>query len=171
MLIARSPVRISFGGGGTDLAAYYRHHGGMVVSATINKYIYGIVTKNFDTTFQVISADYRSILKLPTDGRPLEAGNIELRLCQVAYEHFDPRMPLNVFIASEVPPGTGLGSSSVTCVTLCNIFSTLVGQAMAQSLAGTMAPPAGVPPAPAAPAAPAEEPIEARLAKDRKSVV
>lgn len=130
MFIARSPVRISFGGGGTDLAAYYTRFGGMVVSASINKYIYGIVTKNFDTTFQVISADYRSVLKMPTDGSAYENNSLEMRLCQVIYEHFNLRMPINVFIASEVPPGTGLGSSSATSVTLCNIFSTLNGQAM-----------------------------------------
>lgn len=138
MLIARSPVRISFGGGGTDLAAYYARYGGMVVSASVNKYIYGIVTKNFDTTFQVISADYRTVLNVPTDGRPYTNNNLELRLSQAIYEHFDLRMPVNVFIASEVPPGTGLGSSSTTSVTLCNIFSTLTGQMMnKQQLAET----------------------------------
>lgn len=132
MLIARTPVRISFGGGGTDLAAYYARFGGMVVSASLNKYIYGIVTKNFDTTFQVISADYRTVLNVPTDGRPYTNNNLELRLSQAIYEHFDLRMPVNVFIASEVPPGTGLGSSSTTSVTLCNIFSTLTGQMMSK---------------------------------------
>ncbi len=81
MLIVRSPVRISFGGGGTDLAAYYERYGGMVVSASINKYIYGIVSKNFDTTFQVISADYRSILNMPTDGTAYTSDNVELKLC------------------------------------------------------------------------------------------
>ena len=40
MLIARAPVRISFAGGGTDFEAYYAEHGGMVVSATIDKYFY-----------------------------------------------------------------------------------------------------------------------------------
>lgn len=128
MLIVRSPVRISFGGGGTDLAAYYERFGGMVVSATLNKYIYGIVTKNFDTTFQVISADYRTVLNLPTDGRPAPHADLDLRMSQAIYEHFDLRLPLNIFIASEVPPGTGLGSSSTTAVTLCHIFSTLTGQ-------------------------------------------
>lgn len=130
VLIARAPVRISFGGGGTDLAAYYERYGGMVVSASINKYIYGIVTKNFDTTFQVISADYRSILNMPTDGSTYDNNNLELRLAQVIYEYFDLRMPVNVFIASEVPPGTGLGSSSTTSVMLCNVCSTLIGQSM-----------------------------------------
>ncbi len=113
MLIARSPVRISFGGGGTDLAAYYERFGGMVVSATLNKYIYGIVTKNFDTTFQVISADYRSsILSLAGAGQPYSNGGLEMKLCRVIHEHFNLHMPVNVFISSEVPPGTGLGSSS-----------------------------------------------------------
>jgi D-glycero-alpha-D-manno-heptose-7-phosphate kinase len=132
VLIARSPVRISFGGGGTDLAAYYERYGGMVVSASVNKYIYGIVTKNFDTTFQVISADYRTVLNLPTDGRAYSNNNLELRLSQTIYEYFDLRTPVNVFIASEVPPGTGLGSSSTTSVTLCNIFSTLKGEMMSK---------------------------------------
>lgn len=132
MLIARSPVRISFGGGGTDLAAYYARYGGMVVSASVNKYIYGIVTKNFDTTFQVISADYRTVLSVPTDGRAYTNNSLELRLSEVIYEYFNLRMPVNVFIASEVPPGTGLGSSSTTSVTLCNIFSTLMGQSMSK---------------------------------------
>jgi D-glycero-alpha-D-manno-heptose-7-phosphate kinase len=133
VLIVRSPVRISFGGGGTDLAAYYESFGGMVVSATINKYIYGIVSKNFDTTFQIISADYRTILNVPAGGAPYSNGGVELKLCQVIYEHFNVHMPLNVFIASEVPPGTGLGSSSTLSVTLCNIFSTLTGRTMGRA--------------------------------------
>lgn len=101
----------------------------MVVSATINKYIYGIVTKNFDTNFQVISADYRTVLNIPIDGHANNE-SIELKLCQVIYEYFNLHTPLNVFIASEVPPGTGLGSSSTMSVTLCNIFTTLMGESM-----------------------------------------
>ena len=40
MIISRTPLRISFAGGGSDLAAFYRHEPGAVVSTTINKYIY-----------------------------------------------------------------------------------------------------------------------------------
>lgn len=132
MLIARAPVRISFGGGGTDLAAYYSRYGGMVVSASINKYIYGIVTKNFDTTFQVISADYRtSVLNLPTGAGAAPPGDVgEMRLAQAVYEHFGLRLPINVFIASEVPPGTGLGSSGATAAMLCTVFSALTNEGM-----------------------------------------
>ncbi len=134
MLIARAPVRISFGGGGTDLAAYYARYGGMVVSASINKYIYCIVTKNFDTTFQVISADYRSsVLNIPTDGQSISNGSGEMRLAQTVYEHFQLNLPVNAFIASEVPPGTGLGSSGTTCAVLCTVFSALSGRSMSKA--------------------------------------
>ncbi len=47
MLITRTPLRISIGGGGTDLASYYSRHGGFVVAAAINKYIYVGVNKTF----------------------------------------------------------------------------------------------------------------------------
>ena len=48
MIISRTPLRISFAGGGSDLAAYYRHEPGAVVSVAINKYIYITVNTKFD---------------------------------------------------------------------------------------------------------------------------
>ena len=48
MIITRSPLRVSLGGGGTDLPSYYREHGGFLVAAAIDKYVY--ITKH--TTFQ-----------------------------------------------------------------------------------------------------------------------
>jgi D-glycero-alpha-D-manno-heptose-7-phosphate kinase len=126
VIIARAPLRISFGGGGTDLSAYYSRYGGMVISTSINKYVYSVVTRNFDTNFQVISADYQSVINLPSDGRA--AGSGELQLPREVYDHFGKSIPVNVFMASEVPPGTGLGSSGATCVNLCMVFGMLAGQ-------------------------------------------
>jgi D-glycero-alpha-D-manno-heptose-7-phosphate kinase len=140
VLIARTPVRISFGGGGTDLAAYYERFGGMVVSGSINKYIYGIVSRNFDTTFQAISTDYRSsILSVPLAGEPYNNNNVEMKLCREIHQHFNFQIPVNVFIASEVPPGTGLGSSSAFSVMLCTVFSTLTRRAMSRAELAEMA--------------------------------
>lgn len=104
----------------------------MVVSASINKYIYGIVTKNFDTTFQAISADYRTtVLNMPTTEGAVAQGDAgEMRLAQAVYEYFDLRLPINVFIASEVPPGTGLGSSGSAAAMLSTVFSALTNQGM-----------------------------------------
>jgi D-glycero-alpha-D-manno-heptose-7-phosphate kinase len=47
MIIARSPLRVTFGGGGTDLASYYSEHEGFVVAAAIDKYVYVTVTRPF----------------------------------------------------------------------------------------------------------------------------
>ena len=64
-LIAQAPVRISFGGGGTDLAAYYRRYGGLVVSTAINRYVYTIVSSSVFDSQQIISADYQSFYRRP----------------------------------------------------------------------------------------------------------
>ena len=48
MIIARSPLRVTLGGGGTDLPSYYRdHHEGFLIAAAINKYVYVTVTRPF----------------------------------------------------------------------------------------------------------------------------
>ena len=47
MIIARSPLRISLGGGGTDLPSYYRNHGGFLIAAAIDKYVYVTVMRPF----------------------------------------------------------------------------------------------------------------------------
>jgi D-glycero-alpha-D-manno-heptose-7-phosphate kinase len=59
VLIARAPLRISFAGGGTDLEAYYARHGGVVVSATINKYFYVFLSRTSDDAVQITSSDFR----------------------------------------------------------------------------------------------------------------
>ena len=78
MLIVRTPVRISFGGGGTDLPAYYQKFGGAVLSAAINKHFYTILQKRSDGKVQVISSDLRvvetweDIARLSVTGSELE---------------------------------------------------------------------------------------------------
>jgi D-glycero-alpha-D-manno-heptose-7-phosphate kinase len=51
MIIVRAPLRISIGGGGTDLPAYYSKYGGEWISAAINKYVYVIINKRFQKFF------------------------------------------------------------------------------------------------------------------------
>jgi len=48
MIISRAPVRLSMGGGGTDLASYYQQHGGFLMAAAINKYTYLMVKSGFN---------------------------------------------------------------------------------------------------------------------------
>ena len=49
MIITRSPLRVSIGGGGTDLASYYENHGGFLVAMAINKHVYISLQKRFDS--------------------------------------------------------------------------------------------------------------------------
>ncbi|HEU5229440.1 MAG TPA: hypothetical protein VFU49_16600 [Ktedonobacteraceae bacterium] len=126
MLIARAPMRISFGGGGTDLEAYYARYGGMVVSSAINKYFYAIITTDETDDLQVISADYRSLFRHTPYSDLFWDG--DLALPKAILHHFGIRRGVNLFVASEVPPGTGLGSSSAAAVTLVRAISTLIEQ-------------------------------------------
>ena len=128
MLIARAPMRISFGGGGTDLEAYYARYGGLVVSTAINKYFYAIITTDESDDLQVISADYRSLFRHSPYNDLFWNG--DLALPKAILHHFGMRRGINLFIASEVPPGTGLGSSSAATVTLVRATSTLLEQPM-----------------------------------------
>ncbi len=125
MLIVRSPVRISFGGGGTDLPAYFESHGGAVLSTAINKYFYTIVGKRTDGHIQIISSDLRvfetwkdiSQMSVQESGSALEIPLAVLKElgCEVA---------VDIFLASEIPPGTGLGSSASVCVNVLQAIST-----------------------------------------------
>ena len=128
MLIARAPMRISFGGGGTDLEAYYATYGGLVISTAINKYFYAILTTDDSDELQVISADYRSLFRHSPYNDLFWDG--DLALPKAVLHHFGIRRGLNLFVASEVPPGTGLGSSSAAAVALVRALSTLMEQPM-----------------------------------------
>ncbi len=84
MLIVRSPVRISFGGGGTDLPVYYEQHGGAVLSTAINKYFYTILKKRNDGKIQVISSDLRVTETWQDIARmPLKHSELEIPLAVI----------------------------------------------------------------------------------------
>ena len=117
MLISRAPVRISFGGGGTDLPSFYGQFGGLVISTTINHYVYAILTAGSREAVQIVSADYhtfwrQSLKSLIWDG--------DLALPRAIVHEFDLHRGLDIFLASQIPPGTGLGSSGSVAVCLIN---------------------------------------------------
>jgi D-glycero-alpha-D-manno-heptose-7-phosphate kinase len=122
-LISRSPVRISFGGGGTDLASYYEKYGGVVVSASINKYIYTILEMRLDDRIQIISSDLQ-LNQTVSDAYHLKFGE-GLDIPVAVLKHFNVQRGLNIFMASEIPPGTGLGSSGAVTVNMINTINQL----------------------------------------------
>src|SRR5947209_1937972 len=137
MLIARAPMRVSFGGGGTDLEAYYAKYGGLVISTAINKYFYAVITTDESDDLQVISADYRSLFRHSPYNDLFWDG--DLALPKAILHHFGIRRGINLFVASEVPPGTGLGSSSAAAVTMVRAISTLVEQPMTKQQVAELA--------------------------------
>ncbi len=123
MLIVRSPVRISFGGGGTDLPAYYEQFGGAVLNVAINKYFYTILGKRTDGRIQIISSDLRVFENLQDiSNMQVRGSTLEIPLAVLKELKFD--LPVDLFLASEIPPGTGLGSSASVCVNLLKTLST-----------------------------------------------
>src|SRR6476469_7167558 len=101
VLIVRSPVRISFGGGGTDLPAYYEQYGGAVLSVAINKYFYTILGKRTDNRIQVISSDLR-ICETWKDiaNKELEGSALEIPLAVLKEVNCD--VAVDLFLASEI---------------------------------------------------------------------
>src|SRR3982074_1225345 len=124
MLIARAPTRISYAGGGTDMEPYSAEYGGMVVSAAIDKYFYVFISPNGDGALQISSADYRAFLRYGISGDPIGVGG-ELKHAEAAFRYAGVDRGYSVFMASQVPAGTGLGSSSAVAVALVKCLSTL----------------------------------------------
>ena len=131
MLIARAPMRVSLAGGGTDLEAYYANYGGVVVSTAIDKYFYTVAVMEESDELQVISADYRALFRHAAYDDFVWNG--ELPLPKAVLHHFGIYRGLNMFTASEVPPGTGLGSSSAATVAIVRALSTLTDQPLTKA--------------------------------------
>src|SRR5271170_1357907 len=122
MLIVRSPVRISFAGGGTDLPAYYERFGGAVLSTSINKYFYTILQKRSDGKVQVISSDLR-VAETWHDIEMMDVKGSQLEIPLSAMKEFHQNLSIDLFLASEILPGTGLGSSASVCVGVLKTLS------------------------------------------------
>jgi D-glycero-alpha-D-manno-heptose-7-phosphate kinase len=109
MLITRTPLRISIGGGGTDLASYYSRHGGFVISAAIDRHVYIAINRTF-------TDDY--FLKYAALERVEQIGEIEHPIIRTALELHPIGPSLEIVSVADIPAGTGLGSSGTFTVGL-----------------------------------------------------
>jgi len=114
MFLSRSPLRISLAGGGTDLPSYYKLKGGLVISAAINKYIYVTVNKTWKKNFLL---KYSEIEKKKT------IGSIKHNAIRETLSFFKVSDYLEISSISDVPAGTGLGSSGTFLVGLINVVN------------------------------------------------
>jgi D-glycero-alpha-D-manno-heptose-7-phosphate kinase len=127
MLIVRSPVRISFAGGGTDLPAYYEQFGGAVLSTAINKYFYTILCKRHDGRVQVISSDLR-VFETWHDIANMDVRGSGLEIPLAILKDMASDISVDLFLSSEIPPGTGLGSSASVCVNILKTLTTYLNR-------------------------------------------
>ena len=114
MIITRSPLRISLGGGGTDLPSYYREHGGFLIAAAIDKYIYINVHRRFVDGFLLKYSHLEEAATIEEIKHPIirEA----LRLAGVQERN------LEITSMADIPAGTGLGSSGSFTTALLKAF-------------------------------------------------
>lgn len=127
MVITKTPLRISFTGGGTDLPAYYMVHGGAVLSTAINKNIYITVNQKFDSTLRVSYSRTENVSC---------AGELQHEIVRECMRMVGIEGGIEVTSIADIPAGTGLGSSSSFTVGLLNALYTYVGQTLsAQDLA------------------------------------
>src|SRR5207247_9658180 len=103
MIIVRSPLRITLGGGGTDLPTYYRDHEGFLIAAAIDKYVYVSVIKPFQPGIY---------LKYSAIERVDRVEQVQHRIFREALKQFpDYATQIEITTLADIPAGTGLGSS------------------------------------------------------------
>jgi D-glycero-alpha-D-manno-heptose-7-phosphate kinase len=102
MIIARSPMRISLGGGGTDLASYYSQFGGFFISAAIDKYMYLLVHQSWSDEY---------VIKYSQLERASTVHDIKHPIVRSALDLMKLGPNLEIASMADIPAGTGLGSS------------------------------------------------------------
>lgn len=110
MILARAPLRITLGGGGTDLPSYYSQHGGFILSAAINKYVYIYVNRPAaDNLLRVKYSKYEQVASVD---------EIQHDLVRPSLKMLEIQGSLEIVSMADVPDGTGLGSSGSYLVAL-----------------------------------------------------
>ncbi len=109
VIFSRAPLRVSLGGGGTDLASYYRRHGGFLVAGAIDKYVYMLTHTEFQQRWRMKYSETEEVDGVAQIRHPI--------LRETLMRHWHGR-PLEIASVADVPAGTGLGSSGAYTVCL-----------------------------------------------------
>jgi D-glycero-alpha-D-manno-heptose-7-phosphate kinase len=124
---SKAPLRISFSGGGTEVSPYKDEYGGVVLSATIDKYAYGSLRLRDDRSVNVTSLDYDIVAKYNLDDEMTYDGELDLVKAVIKNKQLNKgyEKGFDFFIHSDAPPGSGLGSSSTMVVALIGLLKHL----------------------------------------------
>jgi D-glycero-alpha-D-manno-heptose-7-phosphate kinase len=108
MIIARTPLRISIGGGGSDLPSYYERFGGSFISAAIDKYVYIAINKIFTSEYLIRYSSQERVTSFDEIRHPIVREVMKLHRLD----------PIEIVSLADIPAGTGLGSSGSFTVCL-----------------------------------------------------
>ncbi len=109
MIFSRAPLRISLGGGGTDLPSYYGEHGGFLVSGAIDKYVYMLTHTVFQRRYRMKYSELEEVDEVCQIRHPILRESLQRHWCG---------SPLEIASVADVPAGTGMGSSGAYTVCL-----------------------------------------------------
>ncbi|MGI8826254.1 MAG: GHMP kinase [Chloroflexota bacterium] len=123
MLIrAKAPLRISFAGGGTDVPPFPQQEGGCVLSATINQFATGTLRPRADQNICIHSLDFGVSLTYRPEDQFIYDGKLDLVKAAILKMGCSDRGGYDLFLQSNAPPGSGLGSSSAMMVALVGLL-------------------------------------------------
>lgn len=129
---ARTPLRISFAGGGTDVSPFPETEGGAVLSATIDRYVLGSLAVHAESHLSIESRDYGVSVQLaPSEGFQLD-GNLDLVKAVLRRGWREGPNGYGIILSSSAPPGSGLGASSAMVVTVVAMLNEYYGMPMGE---------------------------------------
>src|SRR5205814_616524 len=118
MIITRTPFRLTLGGGGTDLPSFYREHGGFILAAALDKYMFLSVNTPI--------VDYKIRVRYSASELVNHVDEVQHTLAREALRHFAITSGIEIVSIADIPSGTGLGSSSCYLVGLLNALHALL---------------------------------------------
>ncbi len=119
---AKAPLRVSFAGGGTDVPPYPELNGGLVLSATINRYAFGSLVPRDDRNIRVESVDYGLEATYGVDEDLVFDGKLDLVKGAIRKLGHGDAPGYDLLLHADAPPGSGLGSSSTVMVALIGLL-------------------------------------------------
>lgn len=119
---AKAPLRVSFAGGGTDVTPFPESEGGVVLSATIDRFAYGSLRARDDGRISIESIDFGLSLDFPAAEDPAFDGRLDLVKAAIRRLSIDDDAGYDLLLRSNAPPGSGLGSSSTMMVALVGLL-------------------------------------------------
>lgn len=118
---AKAPLRISFAGGGTDIYEYFKEFQGYVLSSTIDKYCKGTLIKREDSKIMINSLDFDIIENVNSINDLCYNGKLDL--IKAVIKLMEPDFGFDLYLYSDVPPGTGLGCSASIAAVVAGLIN------------------------------------------------